>query len=140
MSELQAYYDNFRTGYWATESAEDCPCHGRGFALSEVDTWHKCPVHYAGQLSPEDLDSLFASDATEEVIEAAAVVAKAEWELAMALRKVEAAKAEVHRAENGVKAAKAALAKVAGEPETAAPEAAAEVAAEDAGSDEDIPF
>lgn len=139
MSELQAYYDNFRTGYWATESAEDCPCHGRGYALSEVDTWHKCPVHHAGQLSPEDLDGLYESGASEEVIEAAAAVAKAEWELTKATRKVEAAKHEVHRAEYGVKAAKAALAKVVGEPETAAPEAAAEVAAEE-GSDEDIPF
>jgi hypothetical protein len=53
MSELQAHYDMMRSGCWATSNADECPCHGRGFALSEVDTWHKCPVHFEGQLHPE---------------------------------------------------------------------------------------
>jgi hypothetical protein len=54
MSELQAYYDNFRAGYWARQDANECRCHGGGWALSEVDTWHKCPVHFHGQTHPED--------------------------------------------------------------------------------------
>jgi len=58
MSELQAYYDTFRTGCWATEDAEECPCHGGGWALSDVDTWHKCPTHYCGQALPEAADCL----------------------------------------------------------------------------------
>jgi hypothetical protein len=53
MSELQSYYDTFRQGYWATADADECPCHGRGWALSDVDTWHTCQIHFEGQLHPE---------------------------------------------------------------------------------------
>lgn len=53
MSELQAYYEMFKTGCWAMADADECPCHGRGWALSDVDTWHNCPIHFAGQLHPE---------------------------------------------------------------------------------------
>ena len=53
-SEQAAYYSNFCAGYWAAENAAQCPCHGNGWALSEVDTWHKCPVHFKGQPHPED--------------------------------------------------------------------------------------
>lgn len=57
MSELQQYYDNFRTGYWAHPDPEKCKCRGSGYALSEVDTWHSCPEHYVpGQPHPEDWD------------------------------------------------------------------------------------
>jgi hypothetical protein len=52
--QLQSYYDDFRRGYWAVREAEDCPCHGNGWALSDVDTWHTCPIHYKGQSHPED--------------------------------------------------------------------------------------
>jgi hypothetical protein len=52
-SELQSYYDNFRTGYWASLEESECPCHGGGWALSDVDTWHQCPIHYTGQAHPE---------------------------------------------------------------------------------------
>lgn len=55
-SEHQAYYEAFRTGYWAADDPSDCRCHGSGWALSEVDTWHECPVHYKGQRHPEDYD------------------------------------------------------------------------------------
>lgn len=51
---LQAYYDMFNSGCWATSNASDCPCHGHGWALSDVDTWHQCPVHFNGQRHPED--------------------------------------------------------------------------------------
>ena len=55
MSELQSYYDAFKTGAWAHADASKCPCGGSGWALSDVDTWHECPVHYHGQAHPEDL-------------------------------------------------------------------------------------
>ena len=56
MSELQAYYEMFRTGCWAEADADRCPCHGNGWALSDVDTWHECPIHYNGQMHPECYD------------------------------------------------------------------------------------
>jgi len=56
MSELQAYYDAFRQGYWADPDPEACLCRGRGWALSDVDTWHECPIHYKGQLHPDSYD------------------------------------------------------------------------------------
>lgn len=59
---LQGYYDNFRSGYWADSDPSKCACHGHGYALSEVDTWHECPIHHVkGQLHPED-----DCDGTEE--------------------------------------------------------------------------
>lgn len=54
MSEQQAYYEAFRTGYWADPDPAFCRCRGRGWALSEVDTWHQCHIHYKGQRHPED--------------------------------------------------------------------------------------
>jgi len=55
MSEYAQYYESFSTGRWATEDAATCRCNGGGWALSEVDTWHKCPAHYTpGQSHPDD--------------------------------------------------------------------------------------
>lgn len=54
MCEYQNYYEDFKTGYWADQDAEKCKCRGGGWALSEVDTWHSCPVHYNGQKHPND--------------------------------------------------------------------------------------
>jgi hypothetical protein len=51
---LQQYYDQFRQAHWADADASVCACHGSGYALSDVDTWHQCPVHFAGQTHPED--------------------------------------------------------------------------------------
>ena len=53
-SELETYYEAFCSGYWVEEDANYCPCKGSGWALSDVDTWHKCPAHYRGQRHPED--------------------------------------------------------------------------------------
>lgn len=33
---------------------EQCLCRGSGWALSDVDTWHQCPIHYKNQRHPED--------------------------------------------------------------------------------------
>lgn len=52
---LQGYYDNFRSGYWADSDPSKCACHGHGYALSEVDTWHECSIHHVdGQRHPEE--------------------------------------------------------------------------------------
>ena len=56
MSELQQYYDAFASGVFARKDSGKCRCRGGGWALSEVDTLHKCPEHYAGQPHPEDFD------------------------------------------------------------------------------------
>ena len=32
-----------------------CLCRGTGWMLSDWDTEHMCPAHYAGQMSPESL-------------------------------------------------------------------------------------
>lgn len=56
MSEMQQYHDVFATGYWATIDRETCPCHGTGWALSQLDTWHRCPIHYVSQVHPESFD------------------------------------------------------------------------------------
>lgn len=57
MCAYQDYYEDFKSGYWAREDAEECKCRGSGWALSEVDTWHPCPVHFRkGQRHPDDED------------------------------------------------------------------------------------
>lgn len=74
---LQAYYDEFRCGYWAEPDPTRCLCHGSGWALSDVDTWHECPVHFRGQLHPED--GVFEGGSDEDV-EAAETASRAAWE------------------------------------------------------------
>ena len=55
MSELEHYYNNFRAGSFERRDPDKCGCRGTGYALSQVDTWHKCPVHFTpGQRHPED--------------------------------------------------------------------------------------
>ena len=55
MCSLQEEYNEFRRGLWATQDPEECPCGGRGYVLSDFDTWHECPVHHVeGQHHPED--------------------------------------------------------------------------------------
>jgi len=38
---------------WADADAARCGCRGRGWWLSEVDTWHCCPCHGKGVPHPE---------------------------------------------------------------------------------------
>lgn len=54
MGELQNYYDDFNSGYWAEEDPEHCRCNGSGWALSDLDTWHMCPIHFKNQIHPEN--------------------------------------------------------------------------------------
>lgn len=54
MSELEQYYQEYACGNaWIAEDASECGCRGRGWFLSQVDTWHRCPVHGKGAAHPE---------------------------------------------------------------------------------------
>ncbi len=88
MSELSSYYENFKAGYWANEDPEKCLCHG-GWALSEVDTWHECPVHYCGQLHPD------YEYTTDEEFDAADRLSRAQWRVKVAKRALEHAQHQV---------------------------------------------
>jgi len=56
-SEASQYYDHFSTriqgGAFSNEDASLCDCHGCGWILSQLDTWHECPCH-PGKPHPED--------------------------------------------------------------------------------------
>jgi hypothetical protein len=119
MSELAAYYEAFRTGWWAMESADACPCHGSGWALSEVDTWHECRFHFAGQLHPD------AREGDIEEFEAAEYESMLAWA-------VKRGRASLTREESARREAAAAMVLV--------DQAAASAAALDALSDDEIPF
>jgi hypothetical protein len=63
-SEMEDYYNNVAHGGndsppgWIDEDPNRCGCRGRGWFLSNLDTWHKCPVHHKkGQRHPEDQDN-----------------------------------------------------------------------------------
>jgi hypothetical protein len=54
MSEYETYYREVCTSHaWADHDADDCGCKGRGWWLSEIDTWHACPFHGKGVPHPE---------------------------------------------------------------------------------------
>lgn len=77
MSELQHYYDNFREGSFMHPDPTRCGCGGRGWALSQVDTWHHCPTHYNGQRHPEDDHDECETPDTNEVLDARTIEAMA---------------------------------------------------------------
>ena len=64
-SELQQYYDAVcrNPSLWSHPDPAECGCHGSGWWLSDVDTWHECPAHYTGQTHPE------CEDLPEEEVE-----------------------------------------------------------------------
>lgn len=41
----QDEFNEFSRGYWADPDPKLCLCRGSGYALSDLDTWHKCPYH-----------------------------------------------------------------------------------------------
>ena len=51
---LQGIYDAAQAGYWENEDETVCGCNGKGWFLSDVDTWHKCPYHRPDAPHPED--------------------------------------------------------------------------------------
>jgi len=51
---LQSYYNEFAANF-ADPDEKVCACRGSGWALSDLDTWHKCPYHCkANTPHPED--------------------------------------------------------------------------------------
>ncbi len=92
MSEYAQYYEAFCQGYWANENADHCRCHGGGWALSEVDTWHRCPIHGHGVPHPEDRDNELAFEdwAKANPAEHALLLAEAEATAQARLVEVEA--------------------------------------------------
>lgn len=56
MSEYQQYFNEYASvnSRWAAPEASECGCHGAGWWLSEVDTWHQCPYHGKDKRHPED--------------------------------------------------------------------------------------
>lgn len=43
------------SGIWAEIDPEQCPCHGSGWCLSDLDVHHKCPIHgFEGLAHPEN--------------------------------------------------------------------------------------
>jgi len=51
---LQAIYDEARQGSWQDTNPSKCGCRGRGWYLSDLDTWHKCSIHGHDAPCPED--------------------------------------------------------------------------------------
>ena len=43
---------------WNTLNPSTCPCRGRGWMLSDYDTWHACSTHNRGQPHPEACDDV----------------------------------------------------------------------------------
>jgi len=66
-SEYEIYFNEFcKSGAWFHEDVSECGCKGRGWFLSQLDTWHKCSVHNDGQPDPE-----YGTDEEWEAYEAA---------------------------------------------------------------------
>jgi hypothetical protein len=68
-SAMEYEYRQMESGAWAEVNPSKCPCRGNGWLLSDLDTWHKCPLHSAGCSHPdaEELDG----EAPETTSEAA---------------------------------------------------------------------
>lgn len=66
--ELQQAFEAFSTSPadWMDEDPAVCRCHGSGWAVSPVDTWHTCPIHYAGQMDPESRMDIELFEAAHE--------------------------------------------------------------------------
>ena len=65
MNSMEHEYRELCSGRWAEMNPSKCPCRGRGFLISDLDTCHRCPIHGEGATHPEDERS-YASVAEEE--------------------------------------------------------------------------
>jgi len=53
---IEAYVNNYiRPGAWAHPDTKECGCRGRGWWLSELDSWHECRYHHRGQPHPDEM-------------------------------------------------------------------------------------
>ena len=51
-SPSQIYEASCDASTWASSDPAECACQGKGWMLSNVDTWHQCPVHGKGVPHP----------------------------------------------------------------------------------------
>jgi len=70
--ELEFRY--MESGRWAEMNPSKCPCGGRGYVLSDLDTWHKCSVHGDGVVDMDEEEGM--SDAEREAYVAGRKAAK----------------------------------------------------------------
>ena len=52
-------YAGYESGSWAVTNPGKCPCGGRGWFFSDLDTTHRCPLHGGGVPHPEDENAEF---------------------------------------------------------------------------------
>lgn len=52
-------YAGYESGSWARTNPSECPCGGRGWFFSDLDTTHRCPFHGGGVPHPEDENADF---------------------------------------------------------------------------------
>jgi hypothetical protein len=50
----QYYQDVCCSHAWVHPDKAECGCRGKGWWLSELDTWHQCPYHGKDVPHPED--------------------------------------------------------------------------------------
>lgn len=50
---------------WADENPNICGCRGRGWMLSDLDTWHHCPIHGKGVPHPLEEETRWAAEEYE---------------------------------------------------------------------------
>jgi hypothetical protein len=55
-------YRDLESGCWAEVNPFTCECRG-GWLLSDLDTWHRCPIHGVGVPHPEDEHTKFDREA-----------------------------------------------------------------------------
>ena len=51
-------YAEYQSGSWAMTNPSECPCTS-GWLLSDLDTFHRCPIHGRGVPHPEDENADF---------------------------------------------------------------------------------
>jgi len=56
---LQGIFDAAERGDWMGYNPNKCGCRGRGWFLSDVDTFHPCVYHNLGAPNPEEDHSEF---------------------------------------------------------------------------------
>lgn len=52
-------YRELQSSAWNETNPDRCPCGGRGWILSDFDTWHRCQTHGFGVPHPEDDEATF---------------------------------------------------------------------------------
>lgn len=53
MNQLEHDYAQLQSGNWALMSPRLCPCRGGGWFLSDLDTYHRCPIHGLDAQDPD---------------------------------------------------------------------------------------